>query len=122
MVEWKPITEEALVARIAQGYARMTPTQQGLWRAVRIDPEKWQQSPFGDAGGGFWTVGLLGRSVIWYNDIDDGFNRSRYTTYGRIDDYWRNDDELEITVQYVANALSLGYDLLNLGSQQKKRR
>ena len=65
MVEWKPISEDALLAGIAQGHARMTPTQQGLWRAIRIDPEKWQQSPFGDAGGGFWAVGLLGRSVIW---------------------------------------------------------
>jgi len=44
-------------------------------------------------------VGIIGRSVIWYNDIEDGFNISKYATYGRIDEYWCNQDELLITVK-----------------------
>ena len=121
MVDWVPISEDDLSARIRQGYARMTQAQQRLWDAIRISPEKWQQHPYGDAGGGFWAVGLLGRTVIWYNDLDDGFNRSVYSTYGLIDDYWRNDDELDVTIQFLANALSRGHDLLHILSQFKKR-
>jgi hypothetical protein len=99
----------------------MTPAQQRLWDAIRINPEKWQQHPYGDAGGGFWTVGLIGRTAIWYNDLKDGFNRSVYSTFGVIDDYWCNDDELDVTVHYLANALSGGQDLSQIGSRFKRR-
>ena len=121
MVDWEPISVDALLARISQGYARMNQAQQRLWDAIRISPEKWQQHPYGDAGGGFWTVGLIGRTAIWYNDLEDGFNRSVYSTYGVIDDYWCNDDELDVTVQYLANALGGGQDLSQIGSRFKKR-
>lgn len=99
----------------------MTQAQQRLWNAIRINPEKWQQHPYGDAGGGFWTVGLVGRTAIWYNDLEDGFNRSVYSTYGLIDDYWCNQDELDVTIEYLANALAGGQDLSQIGSRFKKR-
>jgi len=121
MVDWEPISRDALLARIGQGEARMTEEQRRLWNAIRVEPEKWQQRPYGDAGGGFWVVGLIGRTVIWFNDIEDGFNRSRYSAHGVIDDYWRNDDELEITLQYLANALNGGHDLLQIWAPLRKR-
>ena len=120
MVEWKPITEAALRARVAQGAARMSQPQLRLWETIRIEPEKWQQHPFGDSGLGFWVVAIVGRTVIWYNDIEDGFNRSRYSTYGTIDDYWCNQDELELTVQYLMSALERGADLFRLKEQPAK--
>jgi hypothetical protein len=121
MVDWEPISELELVARIRLGYERMSEAQRRLWNSIRINPEKWQQHPYGDAGGGFWTVGVIGRTAIWYNDRENGFNRSVYSVYGVIDDYWCNDDELDVTMEYVANALSLGHDLLHLWARLKKR-
>ena len=117
MIDWKPITGDALRARMAQGKARMSPAQLHLWEAIRIDPEKWQQHPNGDPGEGFWVLAIVGRTVIWYNDIEEGFNRSRYSTYGTIDDYWCNHDELEITVQYLMNALEQGADIVRLAKK-----
>ena len=114
MVEWEPITEAALRARVAQGQARMSQPQLRLWETIRVEPEKWQQHPFGDSGGGFWVVAIVGRTVIWYNDIEDGFNRSGYVAYGMIDDYWCNQDELELTVEYLMSALERGADLVRL--------
>jgi hypothetical protein len=76
--------------------------------------EKWRQTPYGDAGDGFWVVGLIGTTVVWYNDIEDGFNRSRFTVFGLIDDYWCNDDELDVAVRYLLNALTGGHDLVRL--------
>jgi hypothetical protein len=113
-IEWEPITETALLARVAQGEARMDEAQRRLWRAIRIDPEKWQQHPYGDPGMGFWVVAIVGRTVVWYNDIEDGFNRSRYASYGVIDDYWCNQDELELTLQYLMSAFDKGEDLVRL--------
>jgi hypothetical protein len=121
MIDWESISAPALLDRIGQGYARMPHTHQRLWDSIRIDPEKWEQHPYGDAGGGFWVVALIGRTVIWYNDIEDGFNRSLYSRYGVIDDYWCNQDELDIAIQYLANALSAGQDLAQIGSKFKKR-
>ena len=120
MIEWGPITKSALRARVAQGEARMNPSQRRLWEAVRIDPEKWQQHPYGDQGKGFWVVALVGRTVIWYNDIEEGFNRSRYSTYGTIDDYLCNQDELELTVQYVLNVLKQDADLVRMAKKPAK--
>jgi hypothetical protein len=114
MVEWNPIPEAALRARIEQGVARMSAPCRRLWEAARIEPEKWTLHPYGDAGGGFWVVAIVGRSVIWYNDIEEGFNRSGYSGYGRIDDYWCNQDELEVAVSYLRNTIELGADLLRL--------
>jgi hypothetical protein len=119
MVEWVPISEAALLERVNQGRAAMSETSRRLWDAVRIPPEKWQQHPYGDEGGGFWVVGLIGRTAIWFNDIEDGFNRSAYLTYGTLQDYWCNEDELNVTMEYLANALSGGRDLAQMRSGPK---
>ena len=121
MPDWQAISEGALRGRLAQGESRMTPSQLRLWDAIRIEPEKWQQHPFGDDGDGFWVVGLIGRTVIWYNDIEEGFNRSRYRDYGEIEDYWRNEDELELTIEYLMNSLEQGTDLVRMRSGLAKR-
>lgn len=122
MIEWKPIAEPALLARVSQAEARMTPAQRRLWDAVRIPPEKWQQDPYGNAGAGFWVVALIGSTVIWYNDIEDGFNRSRYSAYGQIEDYWCNQDELEVTIAYLMNSLKNGADLVRMRKPPAKVR
>jgi hypothetical protein len=63
------------------------------WERIRIEPEKWQCSPWGDEGGGFWVVALRPDEVVWYNDIEDGFNTSPFTTRGVIAEYRCNQTE-----------------------------
>lgn len=87
----------------------MNASDRRLWEAISFTPEKWAQHPWGDKGDGFWVVAVIGRSVIWYNDIEEGFNISRYTKYGTIDEYWCNQDELRITLINV-NCLIREYD------------
>jgi hypothetical protein len=115
-IEWQPIAETALRDRVAQGVARMSPAQLRLWEAIRIEPEKWLQHPYGDAGHGFWVVAIVGRTVVWYNDIEEGFNRSSYSSFGTIEDYWCNQDELELTIEYLMNSLERGADLVRMRS------
>jgi hypothetical protein len=121
MISWRPIAKKALLARIAQGEARMSPEQRRVWEAIRIEPEKWHQLPFGEPGLGFWAVALIGRSVVWYNDIEEGFNRSRYLAYGTIEDYWANQDELEVAMEYLLTVLNKGPDLVQLLDAPAKR-
>ena len=72
---------------------------------VNINPEKWQEETYGKEGGGFWVVAIVGNNVVWYNDIEDGFNRSKFKKYGKIDGYWCNQDQLERTIQNIINAI-----------------
>lgn len=110
-IEWAPIAENALQGRIAQGVARMSSELSRLSEAISITPGKWQQHSYGEQGAGFWVVALIGKSVVWYNDLEEGFNRSRYSSYGTIEDYWCNQDELELTMHWLMNALQRGTDL-----------
>ena len=112
MIEWEPITEAALRARMAQGEARMGADQRRLWHAIRIEPEKWQQHPRRR------RCGLLGgrdhrahRGLVQRHR--GRLNRGN-PAYGTIDDYWCNDDELEVTVQYLISAIELAPILLPL--------
>jgi hypothetical protein len=107
---WTPISETEIWDKLNAAWTRMNPPQRRFWEAIRIDPEKWQQHPYGDARNGFWAVGVMGRTVVWYNDIEDGFNRSHYSEYGTITEYWCNQEELEWTVQWLLNVIEDGYD------------
>ncbi len=92
---WEPISESDLVSLIAEAEARMEPSLLAHWRRVRVRPVKWPLTPWGDLGGGFWVVAVIGRECVWYNDIEDGFNASRYDVAGRIMDYWCNQGSLD---------------------------
>jgi hypothetical protein len=105
---WEPITEEKIRHMLEAAWDRMNGHQRRLWAAICIIPEKWQQHPYGDEGDGFWAVALLGRTVVWYNDIEGGFNRSRYTHYGTIDDYWCDQSELESAIEGILYTLESG--------------
>ena len=108
-MDWTPIGEMSLLDIIIQAESRMNTEQLRLWEQIKIPPSKWQQFPHGDSGCGFWVVGLIGHKVIWFNDIEDGFNISRYRNHGVIDEYWCNQDELEWVVQYILNFIQQGY-------------
>ena len=79
---WTPIDLESLYDRIKRGDAAMEHPTRRLWNAIRIEPQKWKLHPWGDMGGGFWAVGVIGRHVVWFNDIEDGFNISPYEVAG----------------------------------------
>lgn len=96
---WQPLSEKDLQTLICTAEQQMDAHELRLWHAIRIHPEKWRLPPWGDDGGGFWAVGILGSTVLWHNDIEEGFNLSPYTKYGIIDTYLCDQDELEIVVR-----------------------
>lgn len=94
-MKWKPLTRNEIDNLLAEGLERADDAVRAAWEQIRIEPQKWRCSPWGDAGGGFWAVATSGGQVIWYNDIEDGFNTSRYSTYGEIDEYQCNQDTID---------------------------
>ena len=77
-----------------------------LWEAVRISPARWILHPWADDLDGFWVVGLIGESVIWYNEIEDGFNVSRYRVFGEIAEYWCDQAELVHVIRNLHGTLN----------------
>ena len=108
MSAWTPISEAEIWDMINAAWERMSLPQRRLWEVIRIDPVKWQQHPYGTKSGGFWVVGIYGQKAIWFNDIEDGFNRSGWSSPGQLDEYWCNQDKLEWTVQNVMNEIAEG--------------
>ena len=94
---------------IADGEAEMTLREHRLWDLIRIHPIKWQLPPWGDQGNGFWVVAIFGRNVVWYNDIEEGFNRSPYATEGIIGDYRCNQDDLQLPVRQLLDEIDTGH-------------
>jgi len=87
---------------IANALAAYDDAVRSEWERIRIEPEKWRCSPWGDETGGFWAVAIDGDQVLWFNDIEEGFNWSRYSTRGTIDEYFCNQDELEMIFERIA--------------------
>ncbi|MEL6871178.1 MAG: hypothetical protein AAFO81_15375 [Pseudomonadota bacterium] len=104
-MDWEPISESEIHDLIDIACERMNAEQRRVWEKIKIAPEKWIQDPWGHEGKGFWIVAIIGRYIVWYNDIEDGFNLSTYVSFGKIDEYWCNQDQLEWTVQNIINGL-----------------
>lgn len=98
MNKWTPITLEELKKQIELGVSLMTKKQLETWNKISLVPRKWKEEEYGELGGGFWVVAIKDNLVIWYNDIEDGFNISQFTKYGIIDEYFANQDELQWTI------------------------
>jgi len=73
------------------------------WTRIRIEPAKWRCSPWGDEGDGFWAVAIEGDRVLWFNDIEGGFNRSPFSERGVIDEYRCDRTELTEILSKIAH-------------------
>lgn len=109
---WEPITLEELYSEIWKGEYKLEKEYLNFWKLINISPEKWEETGFGDEGGGFWVVAICGRKIVWYNDIEDGFNISDYTTYGKINGYYCNQDELNTAVMRLFELITFGGDII----------
>jgi hypothetical protein len=103
--KWTPITLDELCVLIDEAVSRLDDDHIRFWDSIRIDPMKWMQHPWGELGGGFWVVALIGSTAIWYNDIEDGFNTSKFCHAGKLDEYWCDDLELNHVVHQVRRSI-----------------
>ena len=100
-MKWVPISESKLWDDINNAFDRMSLEQRKYWEVLKITPENWKLDPWGADGGGFWVVAIIGNQVIWFNDIEDGYNTSTYIKYGVINEYTCDQNELEWEVQNI---------------------
>jgi hypothetical protein len=87
---------------------RMSFAQRRLWDTISIDPEQWNHRNSAGEDLHIWVVALIGRTVISYNDLEHGFDRSNFVRYGEITQLGWGQSDLEIAVQDVLNELEFG--------------
>ncbi len=83
-MDWQPIGEARIWEKINSGVAVMNPQQERMWDCVKILPTKWVEPWGGAARDGVWAVAVLGQTVVWYDDIEEGFVFSPYEHCGTI--------------------------------------
>lgn len=95
---WTPISLAELKELILRGRLELEEELLNFWNLIKIEPEKWQEKDYVAEGGGFWVVAIFGNEVIYYNDIEEGFNVAEYEIYGHIKTCWANQDALNYTL------------------------
>jgi hypothetical protein len=103
-IKWSPITFEDLDQLIKDSEAQLSDAGEKFWNIIKVEPHKWQEHSWGWPGGGFWVVGVFGDNVIYYNDIEEGFNVSKFREYGTIDEYFCNQSELHEVIHALIEA------------------
>ena len=110
---WTPISIGDLYTKISEGEDALKSNLYEkeelftFWRNIEINPEKWiDEDGYSKQGGGFYVVASSGRRVIWYNDIEDGFNISFFDEYGIIRDYSPYDYVLNQAVFLLYNSVN----------------
>lgn len=99
-MNWRPLAREELQTTVERELADCSDEQRAYFNTVAFEPTRWSQAPYGDEGGGFWAIAADDNRVLWYNDIEDGFNVSAFTEWGTIptNEYWCNQDELRFAL------------------------
>lgn len=108
MDKWEPISLIELYEEIQKTAMELQGELWNFWQLIQITPAKWQEPEYGDEGGGFWVVAICGTKIIWYNDIEDGFNISDYKIYGKFEDYGCEQDELSWAVRKLFRLIKVG--------------
>ncbi len=97
-MEWTPITLDELSFEILKGEKAINHELLKFWNIIKIKPIKWIENEYGNEGNGFWVVGIFKDLVLYYNDIEEGFNISNFKQEGKIENYYAEQDELQFAI------------------------
>ena len=99
-------TEVQIWGEINAAVHRMTPEQARMWERAKIAPERWSAPTYGAAQTGFWAMAVMGQTVVWYDDIENGFVVTECVHFGTIGGNSSGETSLEGAMQELINRLS----------------
>jgi len=105
-MDWLPATEQFIHEQVKIETKNMSAAQLRIWECVAVAPEKWVIKRDDDLAGNYWVVAIFGRSVVWYNDIEEGFDVSLYSIFGEIDEYFASQFELRHIMEQIIERIS----------------
>lgn len=94
MTTWQPMTSEEIQALIEDELPKCTPEQQAVFDAHRIP---LRQTPITRCGRleKAYVAAERDGEVMYYEDVEEGWNFSPLTTDGHIAEHWCSQDELK---------------------------
>jgi len=94
METWQPISKTELEQIIKEELDQCTPEQKALFAKYKVDPYKASIIRNGTKEDLF-IVAVRDAEVMYYEDVEEGFNFSLLNEDGSIKDHWCNQDELK---------------------------
>ena len=98
MSTWKPTTKEELQIILDEDLKECTVDQHELYLKCKVSLHKVPIMRNGKLDEVF-VVAQKGDDVMYYEDIEEGFNTSPLTDDGKIKEHWCNDDKLGWALQ-----------------------
>jgi hypothetical protein len=98
MGTWEPISESELKELLARQLQDCDASLRATYEAYRVEPYQVPISRFGKWEQAF-VVARKGLEVMYYEDVEEGFNLSRLTLEGSIMEPGYNQDELKFALQ-----------------------
>jgi len=108
METWKPITLEALSRHIELTTHLLTEEEKSFWHFIRIEPRKWIYPDYGTEMVEFFVIAIFGDRVIYYDDIEEGFNISEYKEYGKLISGGANQNDFHEYISHLFTFISSG--------------
>ena len=84
---WEPINFDDISKKIEESQNKIDVSLLAFWNLIKIIPERWESKHFENESTSFWVIAIFGKCVIYYNDIEEGFNISTFECYGEIKNY-----------------------------------
>lgn len=103
MNKWINFPKKDLMLELYLGEQNMADEIDQFWNQIKISPEIWKCTDVIEDN--FWVVALHLNDVIWYNDIEEGFNVSRFKIKGQILEYTASKHELSFAVKALKNRI-----------------
>ena len=84
---WEPNSFNDISKKLEESVKVLDVGLLAFWNLIKIVPEKWESKHFEKESISFWVIAIFGKCVIYFNDIEGGFNISTFERYGEIKNY-----------------------------------
>lgn len=101
MENWTAFPKKDLMMELFMAEQNLDDETLLFWNKIKINPEVWKCIDVIEDN--FWIVAKFHNYVIWYNDIEEGFNISKFITEGDILTYTALKQELHISIDKLKN-------------------
>ena len=99
-VDWNPITRKELVTLLASEEAKLDEVSASLFKQIRVTP---YVVPIhrGSKIESVFVVAKQGKNILFYEDVEEGFEWSSLNSSGQIESYFCNQWELSLALKQV---------------------
>lgn len=103
MNDWISFPKKELMMEIHLGEQNMEEELLLFWNKIKLSPEVWKCSDVIEEN--FWVVAQYQHYIIWYNDIEEGFNISTSSTKHEILEYGASQNKLNFAVLQLKTSI-----------------